>query len=50
MTARLEASECSIAEWEHTILMAYPVWHQVFGQKGGEVHVDLTTRSLEYSP
>lgn len=46
MTAHLEVSECSLAEWESTILMAFPVWRQVMSSRGGAVELDLTTRSI----
>ena len=36
MTAHLEAAECSVAEWENTILMSYPVWDSVVQRRGGE--------------
>jgi NTP pyrophosphatase (non-canonical NTP hydrolase) len=48
MTAHLEVSECSIAEWETTILMAFPVWREVVQNSGGSVELDLTTRSLRF--
>ncbi len=46
MTSHLEVSACSIAEWEHTVLRAYPVWRQVLRKRGGSVEVDLESRSI----
>lgn len=48
MTAHLEVAECSIAEWEATILMAYPVWDEIVKNRGGAVELDLTARSLRF--
>ena len=48
MTAHLEVAECSKAEWEATILTAYPVWDEVIKSRGGAVEVDLTDRSLRF--
>lgn len=48
MTGHLEVAECSIAEWEATILMAYPVWTKILQSRGGTVEVDLTERSLRF--
>lgn len=48
MTAHLEVRECSIAEWEQTILRAYPVWREVYDNRGGTVHVDLDARTVSY--
>jgi NTP pyrophosphatase (non-canonical NTP hydrolase) len=48
MTAHLEVAECSIAEWETTILMAFPVWRAVIRNRGGAVGLDLTTRTLRF--
>lgn len=48
MTAHLEVSRCTIAEWERTILMAYPVWKRVVDQRGGDVKVDLEHRSISF--
>jgi NTP pyrophosphatase (non-canonical NTP hydrolase) len=46
MTAHLEVSECSIAEWERTIIMAYRVWDAVVRQRGGAVVLDLSRREI----
>jgi hypothetical protein len=48
MTAHLEVAECSIAEWEQMILMAYPVWETVIRNRGGSVKLDLKRRLLQF--
>lgn len=48
MTAHLEVSACSIAEWETTILQAYEVWRRVTRNRGGAVELDLANRSIRF--
>lgn len=48
MTAHLEVSACSIAEWERTILMAFPVWAEVATSRGGTVEANLEERVLRF--
>jgi hypothetical protein len=48
MTAHLEVSECSIAEWEAAILAAYAVWRRVMEARGGAVELDLADRAIRY--
>lgn len=50
MTAHLEVAECSIAEWERMILMAYPVWESVVQNQGGAVELNLRRRLLRFVP
>lgn len=47
MTAHLEVAECTLAEWEATILMACPVWKMISDRRGGVVEVDLQSRRLQ---
>ena len=39
MTSHLEASDCSISEWEATILMSYPVWESVVQNQGAKLRL-----------
>jgi len=48
MTAHLEVSQCTVAEWEAAILKSYPVWRQVISQRGGFVELDLRNRSITF--
>ena len=48
MTSHLEVAECSLAEWEATVLMACPVWKTINDRRGGKVEVDLESRRLRY--
>ncbi|WP_405284451.1 nucleoside triphosphate pyrophosphohydrolase family protein [Gaopeijia maritima] len=48
MTGHLEVAECSLAEWEATILMAYPVWWELYQSRSGSVEVNLEQRSLRF--
>jgi hypothetical protein len=39
MTGHLEVSACTVAEWERTILMAFPVWDMINQRRGGIVEL-----------
>ena len=48
LTDHLEVSQCSLADWEKTILNCYEVWRKVEENRGGKVLVDLDARSITY--
>lgn len=50
MTAHLEVSHRSTADWEYAILAGYAVFRQLQEHHGGTVHADLITRTLTFSP
>lgn len=49
MTSHLEVGQASAADWESAILEGFAVWRQVLANKGGEIRVDLDTRTIRYS-
>lgn len=48
VTARLEVSARTAAEWELAILSGYAAWRQVRANEGGRLWVDLDARTIEY--
>jgi NTP pyrophosphatase (non-canonical NTP hydrolase) len=46
MTAHLEVSTCTLAEWEQTVLMACPIWKAIADGRGGSVEINLVDRRL----
>ncbi|MDB5986119.1 MAG: putative pyrophosphatase [Nevskia sp.] len=48
LVAGLEVAEASLGEWEYAILTGYRVFRLLNRNKGGEVTVDLTARTLTY--
>lgn len=50
MTAHLEVSRRSSADWEYAILAGYDVFRQLQEHHGGTVHADLIARTLTFSP
>ncbi|WP_434684543.1 nucleoside triphosphate pyrophosphohydrolase family protein [Pseudanabaena minima] len=48
LTEHLEVSQCSLADWEKTILNCYEVWRKVEKNRGGKVLVNLDARSITY--
>ena len=48
LTEHLEVSQCSLADWEKTILNCYEVWRKVEKKRGGKVLVNLDARSITY--
>lgn len=46
MTAHLEVSACTLAEWEQTVLMICPIWKAISDGRGGSVEIDLNDRRL----
>lgn len=49
MTAHLEVSDRTMADWEGAILSGFSVWRDVRSARGGVVQGDLRKRSLTYS-
>lgn len=50
MTAHLEVSRRSAADWEYAILAGYRLFRQLQEHRGGTVRVDLHARSLTFTP
>ncbi len=50
MTAHLEVSRRSAADWEYAILGGYRVFRQLQEHRGGTIHANLHTRSLMFAP
>ena len=50
MTAHLEVSRRSAADWEYAILAGYRIFRQLKKSRGGTLHADLHTRSLTFVP
>jgi NTP pyrophosphatase (non-canonical NTP hydrolase) len=50
MTAHLEVSRRSAADWEYAILAGYRTFRQLKEHRGGMLHVDLHARSLTFVP
>lgn len=48
MTAHLEVSACSAADWQHAILAGFSVWRRLMRDRGGVVRIDLDARSIEF--
>lgn len=48
LTEHLEVSQCSLADWEKTILNCYEVWRKVEKNRGGKILVNLDARSITY--
>lgn len=50
MTAHLEVSHRSAADWEYAILGGYRLFRQLQQHRGGIAHVDVRARSLTFEP
>ena len=50
MTAHLEVSCRSTADWEYAILAGYRIFRLLQEHRGGSVHVDLLNRALTFTP
>lgn len=50
MTAHLEVARRTRIDWSYAILTGYRVFRSVTTNRGGVVHADLRTRTLEYTP
>jgi NTP pyrophosphatase (non-canonical NTP hydrolase) len=48
LTARLEVSKRTLAEWQQAILTGFRVWHDVRRNGGGRIQVDLDARQMTY--
>jgi len=48
MTSHLEIRSASTADWEQAIFEGFKVWRDVMANKGGEIVVDLDSRSIQY--
>jgi NTP pyrophosphatase (non-canonical NTP hydrolase) len=46
MTAHLEVSACTLADWERTVLMVCPIWKAMSASRGGTLEVDLVNQRL----
>jgi hypothetical protein len=49
MTSHLEIRSASAADWERAIFEGFKVWRDVMANKGGEIVVDLDSRSIQYT-
>lgn len=50
MTAHLEVSSRTTADWQHAILAGYRVYNQLRQHRRGRVDADMTARSLRFTP
>ncbi|TFV88117.1 hypothetical protein E4P40_10445 [Blastococcus sp. CT_GayMR20] len=50
MTAHLEVSRRSSADWEYAILTGYEMFRALREHRGGTVHADLVARTLTFTP
>ncbi|MFB8788904.1 MAG: nucleoside triphosphate pyrophosphohydrolase family protein [Potamolinea sp.] len=50
MTSHLEVAQCSLGDWEKSIIMGYEVWRKVEKNRGGMVVVNLDACSITYQP
>lgn len=50
MTAHLEVARRTRIDWSYAILTGYRVFREVTSHRGGVVHADLQTRTLDYVP
>lgn len=50
MTAHLEVSQRTTADWEYAIRAGYEMFRALRHHRGGTVHADLVTRTLAFTP
>lgn len=50
MTAHLEVSRRTTADWEYAILAGYEMFRALRQHRGGTVHADLVARTLTFTP
>lgn len=50
LTAGLEVRGCTAAQWERTIIRSFEVWRPLKDNRGGWLHLDLTARTIDYTP
>jgi thymidylate kinase len=50
MTAHLEVSQRTSADWEYAILAGYSMFRALRQHRGGTVHADLEARTLTFTP
>lgn len=48
MTAGLEVSRCSMADWEKAIFLGYEIWRSVAANKGGVLDVNLDAQTVYF--
>lgn len=48
MTSNLEVAQCSLGDWEKSIILGYELWRKVEKNRGGTVIVNLDHPSLTY--
>jgi hypothetical protein len=50
LVSRLEVADRTAHDWERTILRSYEVWRPLHAFRGGTVHLDLLSRTVEFEP
>jgi NTP pyrophosphatase (non-canonical NTP hydrolase) len=50
LASHLEVRVRTIHEWEQAILRSYEIWRQLREHRAGTLHLDLTERTINFSP
>jgi len=48
VTAHLEVTRCTYGDWEAAVLQGFAVWREIVHHRGGQMEVNLDSRSIQY--